>query len=434
MAILYYKKFAGLHIVCKQCGRTLELTQTPYKGCNHPIKKQKYKAILRINGQRRTKDLTANEYEDAVKELIDWKQYLTSPFKIRTSETTEDVKFVLFSDCIKMFADWLENVNVPKQEQKPRSPKYVKDTVGYLIKLKTFLQKNGFKIDTLTIYDIDKYVIGTYYEHISLSTKSAASFNHNLRALKCFYNFLLGVKGYGMPNPVKTIKLKYENPDPRSIDDNDFIKLLSVVNEENSYEIYNCGSKNQQKKKRYRAFIKDSFELAAFTGMRLEELTILKYTDIVEDASGKLLYLKGTDLKFQRTHNWDSTKPPKIVYIPITPELEGLLHRLNYKQNKGVDRYLIDGDCTMARKTLVTQMSKSFTFFRKKAGLPDTFTIKHLRKTFLSKLETQTNLAQAAGYQKTASVILKNYIDKKMVVKEITNRGFAYYDTVSADS
>ncbi len=218
----------------------------------------------------------------------------------------------------------------------------------------------------------------------------------------------------------------YFNPDPRSVDDEDFKKLLSAVSDENSFVVFEKG-KRKQKKNMYKPFIKDSFELAAYTGMRLEEVAILKYSDIVEDATGKLLYLKGTDLKFQRTHNWDNTKPNKIVYIPITPELEDLLNRLNYKQNKGVDRYLIDGDCTMSKKTLVKQMSHSFTFYRRKAGLPDNFSIKHLRKTFLTKLETQTNMSSAAGYQKTPNVILKHYIDKKVVVKEIEQRGFTYF-------
>ncbi len=203
-------------------------------------------------------------------------------------------------------------------------------------------------------------------------------------------------------------------------------KLLSVVTEENSKKIYESGNRRHSLN-RYKPFIKDSFELAAYTGMRLEEVAILKYSDVVEDATGKLLYLKGTDLKFQRAHNWDNTKPNKIVYIPITPELEDLLNRLNYKQNKGVDRHLIDGDCTMSRKSLVKQMSHSFSFFRKKAGLPDNFSIKHLRKTFLTKLETQTNMSSAAGYQKTPNVILKHYIDKKVVVKEIEQRGFSYF-------
>jgi integrase len=137
--------------------------------------------------------------------------------------------------------------------------------------------------------------------------------------------------------------------------------------------------------------------------------------------------MEGTDLKFQRTHNWDDTKPKKVVPIPITPELVDLLNRLDYKNHIGSDRYLIDGDSKMNRASLAKEMSHAFTFFRRKAGLPENISIKHLRKTFLTKLETQTGLSASAGYQKTPSVINKNYIDKRKVAEEIANKGFSYF-------
>ena len=57
MKLLKYKKFQNLHIVCKRCGRHIEVSQTPYKGCIHPIERQKYKAVLKANGGRKTRDL-----------------------------------------------------------------------------------------------------------------------------------------------------------------------------------------------------------------------------------------------------------------------------------------------------------------------------------------------------------------------------------------
>ena len=57
MKKLKYKKFQGLHIVCKKCGKQIEVSNVEYKGCNHPIEKQRYKAVIKINGGRKTKDL-----------------------------------------------------------------------------------------------------------------------------------------------------------------------------------------------------------------------------------------------------------------------------------------------------------------------------------------------------------------------------------------
>ena len=427
MKILRFKAFEGLHIVCKKCQRNIEVTHTPYNGCHHPIERQRYKAMFRINGRRLTKDLVSLEYDAAIKELLLWKEQLANPIRFKPVEKAKEDQFNLFTDCILMFSDWLENVDVPKHEQKKRSPKYIGETVGYVVRFKDFLKANGYNVNVLTIYEVDRFAIGKYYDFLERTTKSESAFNHNIRALKNFFNFLEAEKQYAIVNPVRKAKLKCENPDPISIADDDFLKLLSVVTEKDSVEL--C--KNGKKRNRYRTWTRASFELAAYTGMRLEEVATLKYSDIKLNQYGELDYLEGIDLKYQRANNWDSTKPNKLVPIPITPELEDLLNRLNYKQNLGADKYLIDGDCKMNRSSLAKEMSHSFTFYRRKAGFSDSFSIKHLRKTFLTKLESQTGLTESAGYQKTLSVIQKNYIDKKQISRDIHEKGFSYYSKSS---
>jgi hypothetical protein len=76
--------------------------------------------------------------------------------------------------------------------------------------------------------------------------------------------------------------------------------------------------------------------------------------------------LIGTDLKFERAHNWNNTKAPKKVMIPTSIELENLLNRLEYKKYLGADKYLIADDYNILRKTLKTQLSHSFTFSERK--------------------------------------------------------------------
>lgn len=132
-------------------------------------------------------------------------------------------------------------------------------------------------------------------------------------------------------------------------------------------------------------------------------------------------------MKFERAHNWDNTKAKKVVHIPISPELENLLIKLNYRKNIGLDKYLIAGDNSISRNSLAKQLSHSFTFYRKKAQLADDFSIKHLRKTFLTKLHLQTGLTESMGYQKTSGVILRNYVDKKEVVREVNRKGFSFF-------
>jgi integrase len=424
MKLLKYKTFKGLHVVCKKCNRNIEVSQDQYKGCNHPIERQRYKAMVKINGRRPSKDLKSLDYDGAIKEFLYWKEDLNKPYKLKLPNSSSESKPELFEECIWMFSDWLENVGLPVQEQKQRSLRYVIESVGIVTRFKDFLVKNGYNLKKLTVYQVDKFVISDYYEYLEKKYENPSTFNHQLRPLKSFFNCLINVKGYDMPNPTKGIRLKYENPDPKSVNDTDFLKLLSVVTKKDSIHTY----ENGVRKNMYRPYIKTSFELAAFTGMRLKEVAMLKFSDIVLDSDEGLSHIKGTDLKFELTHNWAKNKESKIVNIPRSPELEDLLNRLDYKNNIGSDKYLIDGDSKISRESLAKQMSHSFTFFRRKAGLGDIFSIKHLRKTFLTRLQSQTGLAQSAGYQKTAKVILNNYIVKDEIVEAIAKKGFSYFN------
>ena len=424
MKLLKYKKFTGLHIVCKKCNKLIEVSQDTYKGCKHPIDRQKYKAILRQDGSRKTRDLKALEYDDAIKELLEFKHELSNPIRFSVKVPKVEVKMELLKDCIMMFADWLENVDVPRHQQRPRSSGYITTTVQYIIRFSKFLEDNKFELNKFKIYDLNDAIVGKYYDYLDETCKMASTHNHNTKALKNFNNFLINHKGFNVPNYFGKIKLKYESMNPTSIKDDDFKKLLEVISGEDSIEIH----PNGRRKNMYRPYTKDAIELVAYTGMRIEETMVLKFSDIVLDNDGNVQHLVGTDLKFERAHNWNNTKEPKKVMIPTSTELENLMNRLEYKKYLGVDKYLIADDYNISRKTLKTQISHSFTFFRKKAGLSDDFSIKHLRKTFLTKLHTKTGFIESLGYQRSAKVTLNNYIDKVQVVKEINRMGFGYFN------
>jgi integrase len=423
MKILKYKKFTGLHIVCKKCGRHIEVSQTPYKDCNHPIERQKYKAVLKVNGGRKTRDLTSLDYDEAIKQLLAFKDELSNPFKFITTEPKVDTKPELLIDCVMMYSDWLENVDVPKHQQVIRSNGYIKSTIRYVLNFTDFLQANKTNLKTFKIYDLNDAIVGKYYEHLEPLCKSTSTYNHNTKALKNFNSYLIDKKKYLIPNYFKDVSLKYENANPISVNDADFIKLLDVISDVDSVHTFSTG----ERKNMYRPYTRDAIELVAFTGMRIEESMILKYSDIVLDADGKIQHLIGTDLKFDRAHNWNNSKEPKKVLIPYSKELEALLIRLNYRDNLGKDKYLIAGDLKIKRKTIADQLSDSFTFYRNKAGIENKFTLKCLRKSFLTKLHIKTGFLSSMGYQKSEKVTLGNYIDKVEVVREVNRQGFGYF-------
>ena len=154
MKILKYKKFVGLHVICKKCGKILEINQDPYKGCNHPIERQRYKAVIKYNGVRRTRDLKSLDYTEAVKELIDFKDELKNPYFLSIDEVSDHNNYY-FNDFLMMFSDWLENIDVPRHEQKQRSSKHIKETIGYIQKLGRFIQSKGYDTATLKYNSAD---------------------------------------------------------------------------------------------------------------------------------------------------------------------------------------------------------------------------------------------------------------------------------------
>jgi integrase/ribosomal protein L37E len=423
MKLLKYKKFTGLHIVCKRCGRHVEVSQTPYNGCVHPLERQKYKAVLKVNGGRKTRDLSSLDYDEAIKELLAFKDELSNPFKFITTTPKVDNKPELLKDCVMMYSDWLENIDVPKHQQVVRSNGYVKSTVRYVLNFTDFLQENKVNLNTFKIYDLTDEIVGKYYEHLEPLCKSASTHNHNIKALKNFNSYLIDKKGYLIPNYFKDINLQYENANPISVNDADFIKILNTISNVDSVHVFSNG----KRKNMYRPYTRDAIELVAFTGMRIEESMILKYSDIVLDDDGTIHHLIGTDLKFDRAHNWNNSKEPKKVMIPYSKELEALLIRLNYKENLGKDKYLIAGDENIKRKTIADQLSDSFSFYKKKASISSNITLKNMRKTFLTKLHTKTGFVESMGYQRSAKVTLGNYIDKAEVVKKVNEMGFSFF-------
>ncbi len=77
MSRLVYKKFTGLEIRCLKCNKTVHKDYSPKGGCKHPIDKTAYRAIIVLpnSGTKRiTKTLQSRIYDDAIKELIDYRR------------------------------------------------------------------------------------------------------------------------------------------------------------------------------------------------------------------------------------------------------------------------------------------------------------------------------------------------------------------------
>ena len=123
----------------------------------------------------------------------------------------------------------------------------------------------------------------------------------------------------------------------------------------------------------------NTFKLFLLVGGRREEVLSLKWDDIIQGNNG-VLFFQFRNLKVERLGNKNTPKK----YSPINEDLLKLLKEMGYDQMKGKNVKLIDPENTYIINTIMEKVSRSFTHFRKAAGIETPFTLKHLRKTYLT--------------------------------------------------
>jgi hypothetical protein len=121
------------------------------------------------------------------------------------------------------------------------------------------------------------------------------------------------------------------------------------------------------------------------------------------------------DYKYNRRHNLVDENEKKYVYSPIIYELGLVLQRMGYNKHKNTDRYIIAGDSTKQRDTLKEDMSKAYSHYYKLIGNDTKLSFKHLRKTYITRLNNYTNgEAEVITGHSGQGIIMKNYHDQKV--------------------
>ena len=123
----------------------------------------------------------------------------------------------------------------------------------------------------------------------------------------------------------------------------------------------------------------NTFKLFLLVGGRREEVLSLKWINITQGNNG-LLFFQFRNLKVERLGSKNVNKK----LSPINEDLMTLLVEMGYDQMKGKNVKLIDPENTYIINTIMEKVSRSFTHFRKAAGIETPFTLKHLRKTYLT--------------------------------------------------
>lgn len=236
------------------------------------------------------------------------------------------------------------------------------------------------------------------------------SFNKCFIAVRAFFEFLIEIENIEMKNPFR--KFVPKSVTPSSIDiitEDEFNQVLKAVDTYNPF--ITLGGKGE-KKNLYKPYLKDGFKLFLLTGGRREEVVDLKWSDIFSTPQGvKLFIIDNLKVKRMKKNNKECKK-----YIGINADLEDFLIELGMNEKIGRDEYILYPNRTSTTKTIMTDLSRGFSHYKKGAGIKKDISLSNLRKTYLTwhhqVLGDDTGLVSSHS---TTHVLEKYYLDPKVL-------------------
>ena len=421
MKKLYYKEYKGLQVFCQKCRSIITANTKATKKCNHPIERQIYKANIIVpdsGGKRRTKNLVAREFDQAVIELINFKKEVEKPelFLVKADEKPDSL-----IACIAMYIDYVQDVDVPHHQKKHLSKMYIKGIQTEIQSFLLFIKKNiEPNIAALKIKDINDNMVGAYCKYIEDKGYSTYTYRSKIKALRTLYNYLITKKNYtDLTNIWQNVKLKTPKPTNISINSKDFFAVLNIISPIDSIQKVGKSNKN-----RYKTWLKDFIKLKAFTGLRNEEVASLTW-NMVKFEDNKPLYVESPNLKVNRQKNNFNIKDLEYVYIPVAKELLEVLNSLGLSKNKQSNKYIIAPDFKN-RYTISKQVSKSFSFYWSKLDRNYKRSLKDLRKSYATS-ERIFNNSNLTTLHANVEVTEKHYINQIEIVKQMVYNNFMVF-------
>lgn len=389
--------FKGLKIYCNKCKR-----YNPTCKHNDGIS---YRAVVHIPGTHnstKTKTLIATKYEDAVKEIIDVINELKANDYRDVSVNNESKEYTLIGAILK-YNQYLSGKYELKHLVKQVSEAHRKETLRF-IKLFCNVVKNYHNFEIMRVKDISVKDVSRFYESIE-SKYAPRTFNKCMIALKGFFKFLIDIEKLEMKNPFEVYHSKSViNQRVETITKDEFEKIINSIEPEDSH--VKLGGQGEVKNM-YRDYLKVGFRLSLLTGVRREEVVDLKWSDIF--FSGDISFFMIKNKKVERNNN---IKGDFYKYVPINSDLFDLLIELGYDNLKTTNNFILSPVRKESLLTIMNTLSKSFTFYKNKAGIQKNISLKHLRKTYISWVnQVMGNETGVLTSHSTNGVLTEHYLD-----------------------
>jgi len=360
----------GLKIYCNKCKR-----YNPK--CRH-IEELLYRLIVHIPGTKnsvKSKSLISRNYEDAVKESMDIIKELKSNDYRNLTTDNESKEYTMIGAILK-YNQYLSGKYELKHLIKKVSEGHRKESVRF-IKLFCNVLKSHHNLETMRVRDVSVKDVSRFYESME-NHYAPRTFNKCMISLKSFFNFLIEIEKVDMKNPFAVYQSKSVGSQKiETITKNEFEWIISLL-KPNEDSFVKLGGKGEVKNM-YRDYLNVGFRLSLLSGLRREEVTDLKWSDIYH--SGDVSFFMIKNKKVERNHN---IKGEFYKYVPINSDLYDLLVELGYDKMETPDNYILCPNRNESQLTIMNQLSKSFTFYKNKAGIQKDISLKHLRKTYIS--------------------------------------------------
>jgi integrase len=389
-----YQK-SGLHIYCNKCKKYM----TKNYSCEHK-ESWKYKIKIHIPGTQsksRSKTCKSSDIEGAMVELHEFNK----EFKNVNRKITLKKGGTLIVG-VQRYLQMIHREGEFSRNPKSLDPIHVKDCLRVIDRFIQSLKNSGKKPDSMLLSDLDERVIAPFKELVDKIIRSTAARDRHTRIMRSFINFLTNRGMYKGANFFKSVATSNIQPSPIAINQDEFKKIISAINEGNSWGIKG----SSRKKNYYRQWFKDLIILSRYTGLRKEEIYNLKWSDIIT-VKGNFRLLIVHNLKVERLLDKDDI----LKVVPVTKKLGEILDRLEKNPFKTDSKIL---DTGMTWKAYRDFVSRAFTHFYKVA-MPE---VEHkvfnqLRKSQITDIQSILGEdAHLISGHSNNSVISKHYVDK----------------------
>ena len=408
----------GLYIYCYKCnGYSNKKTGCLKRSsdCNHPPERQVYKLKVHLPGTRnasRTKVLDTRDIKEVDKFRLEFLEELKNnnynTTQIPSPEVSDGDRYLLTYQMDR-FLNYITNggfyeFEAPKELSTKRINDYRRNFKYFFESIEGVVDINTIRIDEIKMEHID-----LFHKDILKRTSYNKTYNNIMGPLRTFFNHLINYERFDIQNLFKKVPVLSVIYDPQSFSKEEFYNVLAVTNNENGYD-------DKGKRNRFKDWLPTAFKLGLFTGLRLDEVTQIKYTDFVDEDGTPIL--KAMNIKANKLIGSKNNK--RIERKPVIAELRKvLIEECDFEQKKNVDEYILAPG--LGRETVKNLITKGFTHFKRIAGIDERKSFKELRSTYISRIQDEygdINLTALVSDHSNKAVVKKHYVDQMDAVKK----------------